>query len=179
MRNVDDLDSDLDLDQDNSNLHGIAMNATTCKSTRFMEQAMRLAQEAFDTGDVPVGAVIVHAPTGTVVSEARNEKEYRYDPTAHAEILAIRAACDNRQSPRLQDCDMYVTLEPCAMCATAISLARVRRLYFAAYDPKGGGVDHGPRIFQQPTCHHTPEVIGGIMEEAASGILKAFFQGKR
>jgi tRNA(Arg) A34 adenosine deaminase TadA len=108
-----------------------------------------------------------------------NRTEELNDPTAHAELLAIRTAATALGSPRLVDCDLYVTLEPCAMCATAISFARIRRLYFAAYDAKMGGVEHGPKIFSQPTCHHAPEVYGGICEAAAGDLLKAFFQGRR
>jgi tRNA(adenine34) deaminase len=110
---------------------------------------------------------------------AGNEVEARNDPTAHAEILALRAAAAHIGSPRLVGCDLIVTLEPCAMCATAISLARIRRVVFAAYDAKGGGVEHGPRMFNQPTCHHQPEVIGGVQAAQAENMLKRFFSGLR
>ncbi len=108
-----------------------------------------------------------------------NCTEELHDPSAHAEILVIRAAAQNLNSPRLVDCDLYVTLEPCAMCAAAISFARLRRVYFGAYDPKGGAIDHGPRFFTQPTCHHKPEVIGGMEEAKAAALLRGFFEQKR
>ncbi|NQV48754.1 MAG: nucleoside deaminase [Rhodospirillaceae bacterium] len=144
-----------------------------------MIQALGEAQMAAHRGEVPVGAVLVDGLSGQVLARAGNQTEELNDPTAHAEILVIREAADIKSNPRLTHCDLYVTLEPCAMCATAISLARIRRLYFGAYDPKGGGVDHGPRIFEQPTCHHRPEVIGGMEETAASELLKEFFKGLR
>lgn len=144
-----------------------------------MDRALELAREAAAAGEVPVGAVIVDAATGRVIAEARNRTEADNDPSAHAELLAIRGACRKAGAPRLENADLYVTLEPCPMCATAISFARVRRLYFGAYDPKGGGVEHGPRIFEQPTCHHRPEVVGGIAESEAGGLLKAFFKERR
>ncbi len=142
-----------------------------------MNLALEYAQKALDRGEVPVGAVVVR--NQTVIAACGNETEQRNDPTAHAEILAIQTATKQLNTPRLADCDMYVTLEPCPMCAQAISFARIRRLYFGAYDPKGGGVDHGPKIFNQPTCHHQPEVFGGIMEEQCSKVLKNFFQQLR
>ena len=144
-----------------------------------MKRALALAREAADAGEVPVGAVIVDAATGRIVAEGRNRVEELRDPTAHAELLAIRAACAAQGAPRLEAADLYVTLEPCPMCAAAISFARVRRLYFGAYDPKGGGVDHGPRVFDQATCHHRPEVVGGIAESEAGDLLKAFFRERR
>jgi tRNA(Arg) A34 adenosine deaminase TadA len=128
-------------------------------------------------GEVPVGAVIVK--DGGVVAQTGNRVEELKDASAHAELLAIRLAGAALGSPRLIGCDLYVTLEPCAMCAAAISLARLRRLYFAAYDAKGGGVEHGPRLFGQPTCHHRPEVIGGLEESRAAALLRDFFQDKR
>ncbi len=143
-----------------------------------MELAFQQALQAANRGEVPVGAVVVSA-AGEVLAVAGNETEAVSDPTAHAEVLAIRAAAVKRGDPRLIDCDLYVTLEPCAMCAGAISLARLRRVYYAAYDPKGGAVDHGPRFFSQPTCHHRPEVMGGIDEQRAAEMLKDFFAGKR
>ncbi|MGB9015346.1 MAG: nucleoside deaminase, partial [Methylovirgula sp.] len=126
---------------------------------------------------VPVGAAIVRVDE--VVARAGNRTLELKDPTAHAEILAIRAACESLGTERLIDCDIYVTLEPCAMCAAAISFARLRRLYWAATDPKGGAVEHGARFFTQPTCHHTPECYGGMREREARELLKAFFAERR
>jgi len=143
-----------------------------------MEMALEQAGRAEARGEVPVGAVLVDA-AGKVLAAAGNEVEARHDPTAHAEMLVLRAAAALRQAPRLEDCDLYVTLEPCAMCAAAISFARLRRLYYGAYDPKGGAVEHGPRFFAQPTCHHKPEVYGGIDEQGAAALLKNFFATKR
>ncbi len=145
----------------------------------FMALALAEAERAGERGEVPVGAVIVEASTGSVLASAGNRVEELCDPTAHAEMLALRAAAERQGAPRLTDCDLYVSLEPCAMCAAAISFARVRRLYFGASDPKGGGVEHGPRIFTQPTCHHRPEVYGGIDEARAAALLKRFFQDRR
>jgi tRNA(adenine34) deaminase len=147
-------------------------------SKRPMDLALAEAEAARDLGEVPIGAVIV-SPSGAVLSRAGNRTLALRDPTAHAELLAIRQACAELGSERLADCDLYVTLEPCAMCAAAISLARIKRLYFGAADPKGGAVEHGPRFFQQPTCHHAPEVIGGIGEARASALLKDFFAARR
>lgn len=144
-----------------------------------MGLALAEASAAAARGEVPVGAVLVDTVTGGVLAQAGNRVEELCDPTAHAEILAIRQACALRAEPRLPDCDLYVTLEPCALCAAAISFARLRRLYFAAYDPKGGGVEHGPRFFQQRTCHHAPEVYGGIGEAVAAELLRGFFQDRR
>ncbi|MFY9287713.1 MAG: nucleoside deaminase [Alphaproteobacteria bacterium] len=144
----------------------------------FMELAFLEAEAAAQRGEVPIGAVIVTAD-GTILSKAGNRTEEDKDPTAHAEILVIREAAKTKNSPRLTDCDLYVTLEPCALCAAAISFARLRRVYFAAYDPKGGAIDHGPRFFNQPTCHHKPEIIGGIDEQKAGDLLKNFFLDKR
>ena len=143
-----------------------------------MALALAEAEAAGARGDVPVGAVVVDA-SGAILARAGNRTEAECDPTAHAEILAIRAAAKALGAPRLADCDLYVTLEPCAMCAQAISFARIRRLYFGAFDPKGGGVEHGPRLFEQPTCHHRPEVLGGIDESAAADLLKTFFKARR
>ncbi len=144
-----------------------------------MEMALKEAEKAADRGEVPVGAVIVDGVRGEVVAWAGNRTEERNDPTAHAEMLAIREAASRLGNPRLENCDLYVTLEPCPMCAAAISFARIRRLYFGAYDAKGGGVDHGARVFEQPTCHHRPEVIGGIDESSAAELLKLFFADLR
>ncbi len=143
-----------------------------------MALALAEAEAAGRAGEVPVGAVIVDA-AGLEVARAGNRTIDTSDPTAHAEILAIRAACAERGSPRLPDCDLYVTLEPCAMCAAAIAQARIRRLYYGAYDPKGGAVDHGVRLFEHPTCHHRPEVYGGINETAAALLLTEFFAARR
>ena len=143
-----------------------------------MGLALAMARSAVERGEVPVGAVIVdHA--GVVIGQAHNLVEQDHDPTAHAEILAIRQAAAKLGSPRLPDCDLYVTLEPCPMCAQAISLARIRRLYFGAEDPKGGGVENGPRVFESSSCHHRPEVYGGISAQPAVDLLKAFFRSKR
>lgn len=139
--------------------------------------AVEQARLAVARGEVPIGAVIVR--DGNVIASAYNLTETNNDPTAHAELLAIRSACEILKTPRLTDCDLYVTLEPCPMCATAISFARIRRLYFGAYDPKGGGVESGPRIFSQPTCHHTPEIYGGISEKDCAQLLKSFFKERR
>ena len=151
----------------------------TAPMTAPMARALALAEAAGAAGEVPVGAVIVEAGTGAVLAEAANRTEADSDPTAHAEMLAIRKAAAAIGRPRLADCDLYVTLEPCPMCAQAISFARIRRLYFAAPDAKGGGVENGPRIFNQPTCHHRPEVYGGIAEGEAAALLKAFFAARR
>ena len=144
-----------------------------------MAMALREAEAAAARGEVPVGAVIVDPEGGELLARAGNRTEALNDPTAHAELLAIRKAAQAIGSPRLEGCDLYVTLEPCAMCAAAISFARIRRLYFGAYDPKGGGVEHGPRFFHQPTCHHAPEVYGGLEESRAADLLVAFFRERR
>jgi tRNA(adenine34) deaminase len=151
----------------------------TAASLSPMEQALEQARAAAERGEVPVGAVIVDSATGIVLSVAGNRTEELADPTAHAEVLAIRAACAARGEPRLPDCDLYVTLEPCGMCAAAISFARLRRVYFGAYDVKGGGVEHGPRFFHQATCHHAPEIYGGLEERRAAELLKEFFRRRR
>ncbi|HML90979.1 nucleoside deaminase [Methyloceanibacter sp.] len=143
-----------------------------------MDSALAEARAAAARGEVPVGAVVVDSK-GRVLAKAGNRTLELRDPTAHAEILALREAAAMRGSERLLDCDLYVTLEPCAMCAGAISFARIRRLYFGAADPKGGAVEHGPRFFGQSTCHHAPEVYGGIGETASSDLLKAFFAARR
>lgn len=143
----------------------------------FMDQALAQARAAASRGEVPVGAVLVR--DGVVLAACGNRTEELADPTAHAEMLAIRAAAAALGSPRLEGCDLYVTLEPCPMCATAISFARLRRVYFGAYDPKGGGVEHGPRVFDHPTCHHRPEVYGGLRESESAEILREFFRNRR
>lgn len=144
-----------------------------------MRAALAEARAAGARGEVPVGAVVTDAASGTVLARAGNRVEELHDPTAHAEILAIRAAAAALGSARLTECDLTVTLEPCAMCAQAIAFARLRRVTFGAYDPKGGGVEHGARVFEQPTCNHRPEVIGGVEEVEASALLKTFFAERR
>ena len=143
-----------------------------------MRAALEEARAAAERGEVPVGAVLV-APGGEVVARAGNRTRELSDPTAHAEILVIRARCAELGTERLLDHDLYVTLEPCAMCATAIAAARVRRLYFGATDPKSGGVDHGARVFTHPQAHHVPEVYDGIGARAAAALLKEFFAARR
>ena len=143
----------------------------------FMDVALAQARAAAAAGEVPVGCVIVR--NGAVIAQAGNRTLADRDPTAHCEIVAIRAAALALGCERLSDCDLYVTLEPCAMCAGAISFARIRRLYYGAPDPKGGAVDNGVRFFASPTCHHRPEVYGGIGEAEASALLKDFFRERR
>jgi tRNA(adenine34) deaminase len=143
-----------------------------------MLKAFEQAHAAMERGEVPVGAVIVDA-LGKIIAAAGNRTLELKDPTAHAEMLAIRAAAQNLSSERLIDCDLYVTLEPCAMCAAAISFARLRRIYFAAGDEKMGAVEHGPQFFGQATCHHAPEVYGGIGESEARALLRDFFKDRR
>ena len=146
--------------------------------TSYMELALSEARAAAKRGEVPVGAVVV-APGGNVVAQAGNRTRERNDPTAHAEVLAIRAACAAAGSERLIDHDLYVTLEPCAMCAAAIAAARLERLYYGASDPKSGGVAQGARVFSHPQCHHVPEVYDGIAAAEAEAMLKGFFAYKR
>ncbi len=143
-----------------------------------MATALDEARAAAARGEVPVGAV-VSGPDGQVLARAGNRTRELADPTAHAEMLAIRAACAALGSERLTGCDLTVTLEPCPMCAAAISFARIRRLYFGASDTKGGGVENGPRIFNQPSCHHAPEIYGGLSAAAAAALLVAFFASRR
>ncbi|KIL98122.1 tRNA-specific adenosine-34 deaminase [Paramagnetospirillum magnetotacticum MS-1] len=142
----------------------------------FMAQALAEAEAAGARGEVPVGAVVVQ--DGRIIARAGNRVEELGDPTAHAEMLAIRAATVLGDK-RLEDCDLYVTLEPCPMCAAAISLARIRRLYFGAYDPKSGGVEHGSKVFDHATCHHRPEVYGGLEERRSAELLRVFFAERR
>jgi tRNA(Arg) A34 adenosine deaminase TadA len=142
-----------------------------------MRRALDLAAVAAEAGEVPVGAVITRGEE--IIAEARNAMRGSLDPTAHAEIVAIRHAATRLGQPRLDGCTLWVTLEPCAMCAAAIALARVAALRFGAEDPKGGGVVHGVRVFSQPTCHHRPDTLGGIGEEEASSQLRAFFAARR
>jgi tRNA(adenine34) deaminase len=143
----------------------------------FMSIALKEARAAGARGEVPVGAVVVRG--GTVIARAGNRTLAGRDPTAHAELVAIREAAQALDSERLTDCDLYVTLEPCAMCAAATSFARIRRLYYAAADPKGGAVENGVRFFASPACHHRPEVYGGIGESEAGALLRQFFQARR
>ena len=143
-----------------------------------MDLALDHARTAADRGEVPVGAVVL-GPDGAVLAAAGNEVESRHDASAHAELLALRAAAAARGDARLPDCDLVVTLEPCPMCAQAISLFRIRRLIFGAYDPKGGGVDHGARVFQATSCHHRPEILGGVRETDCAALLRDFFAQRR
>ena len=149
--------------------------ATDCA---HMDRAMQLAQDAAARGEVPVGAVVVDA-NGAVVGEAGNAPIRLSDPTAHAEVLAIRAACEQAGNYRLPGHTLYVTLEPCTMCAGAISFARIERVVFGASDPKGGAVTSGARFFEQPTCHHRPEVVGGLRADDSAALLKTFFRALR
>jgi tRNA(adenine34) deaminase len=143
----------------------------------FMDMALKEARAAGERGEVPIGCVIVR--DGVVIARAGNRTLADHDPTGHAEIVAVRTAAAALGSERLSDCDLYVTLEPCAMCAGAIAFARIRRLYYGAPDPKGGAVDNGVKFFASPSCHHRPEVYGGMTEAEASALLKVFFQERR
>jgi tRNA(adenine34) deaminase len=145
--------------------------------TGFMDMALAEARAAAAEGEVPVGCVIVR--DGAVIARGRNRTVAGHDPTAHAEMMALRAAAALLGGERLTQCDIYVTLEPCTMCAGALSLARIRRLYYGAADPKGGAVDSGVQFFASPTCHHRPDVYGGIAEQEAAALLRAFFAGRR
>lgn len=142
-----------------------------------MRRALDLAREASEAGEVPVGAVVTKGDE--IIAEARNAMRGSLDPTAHAEIVAIRAAAEALGQPRLDGCTIWVSLEPCAMCAGAMALARVEGVRFAAEDPKGGGVVHGARVFSQPTCHHRPDVLGGIGEGESANLLRQFFEERR
>jgi tRNA(adenine34) deaminase len=142
-----------------------------------MSVAFAEARAAEARGEAPIGAVVVR--NGIIIARAGNQTNGDSDPTAHAEIVVLRAAGVSLGNPRLNDCDLYVTLEPCAMCAGALSFARIRRLYYGATDPKGGAVDNGVRFFRQPTCHHAPEVYGGIRESEAGEMLRTFFEARR
>jgi tRNA(Arg) A34 adenosine deaminase TadA len=142
-----------------------------------MRRALDLAREAADDGEVPVGAVVTC--NDEIVAEARNAMRGSFDPTAHAEMVAIRAAGEALGASRLDKCTLWVTLEPCAMCAAAVALARMKALRFGAEDPKGGAVVHGPRLFSQPTCHHRPDILGGIGEEESAALLRSFFEERR
>ena len=144
-----------------------------------MRKALMQAEKAACVGEVPIGAVLVEGESGEVIAVSGNRVEELDDPTAHAEMLVLRAGGYRLGTPRLTGCDLYVTLEPCPMCAQAISLARLRRVYFGAFDPKSGGIDHGPRVFNQRSCHHVPDVYGGIEENASASLLQTFFSGRR
>ena len=144
----------------------------------YMDDALEEAAKAFKRGEVPVGAVIVET-SGNIIARAGNETRERMDPSAHAELIAIRKACNTLKTERLLNCDMYVTLEPCAMCAALIAHARIRRIYFAASDPKSGGVQQGARVFEHKQTHHVPEIYSGIGEEKAVKLLRDFFAEKR
>ncbi|MBK9431055.1 MAG: nucleoside deaminase [Sphingomonadales bacterium] len=142
-----------------------------------MQAALELARQAAKAGEVPVGAIVVH--DGIIIGRGANRPIGNHDPTAHAEIIALREAAATLGNDRLNGCDLWVTLEPCAMCAGAIAHARIARLYYGASDPKGGAVDHGPRLFEQSTVHHRPEVYGGICEDEAGTLLREFFERRR
>ncbi|MFN7039126.1 MAG: nucleoside deaminase [Alphaproteobacteria bacterium] len=146
---------------------------------KFMHEAINKAKEAYNQGEVPVGAVIVDYKADIIIAKAFNKIEVSKDPTAHAEILAIRAACKLKNSPRISDCDIYITLEPCSMCAQAIAYARFRRVYFGAYDEKGGGIVNGPKIFNNKNINHVPEIYSGICQKESEELLKFFFQNLR
>lgn len=145
----------------------------------YMTRALVQAKAAADRGEAPIGAVLVNGDTGVILAEAGNRVEELNDPTGHAELLVIREGATSLKSPRLTGTHLYVTLEPCAMCAGAISHARIARLVFGAYDPKGGGVDHGARVFERKTCHHKPDVVGGVSERECADLLKTFFEARR
>lgn len=149
------------------------------EQNKYMIAALAEARKAAAAGEIPVGAVLVDARSGDILARAHNRTEADKDPTAHAEALVLRAGGRLLNAPRLPDCDLYVTLEPCPMCAGAISFARLRRVYFGAYDPKGGGIEHGPKVFSHATCHHRPEVYGGIHERECAAVLKDFFRDRR
>jgi tRNA(adenine34) deaminase len=151
---------------------------TAANFRKSMALALDAARDAAAAGEVPVGAAIVD-PSGAVIATAANRTRRDRDPTAHAEMLAIREAAARLGNERLDGCDLWVTLEPCAMCAGAIAQARVARLYYGAEDPKGGAIEHGPRLFGQPTVHHRPEIYGGIGEQEASLLLRDFFSARR
>ena len=144
-----------------------------------MAQALEQARAAAARDEVPIGAILVDPKSGAILAADGNRTRALNDPTAHAEIMVIRAGCIHDGAQRIPAYDLYVTLEPCAMCAAAISFARIRRIIFGAYDPKGGGIAHGPAFFSQPTCHHRPEVTGGVLQDECGQILKDFFSDKR
>jgi tRNA(Arg) A34 adenosine deaminase TadA len=143
----------------------------------YMDEALEIAVAAMRAGEVPVGALVVRG--GEVIARADNRTLREHDPTAHAEVIVLREAAKKLNTERLSDCDLYVTLEPCTMCAAAVSFARIRRLYYGAADPKGGAVESGVRFFVSPTCHHRPEVYGGIQEARAAELLRGLFTARR
>lgn len=144
-----------------------------------MKAALEEAKAAAQRDEVPIGAVLVHTETGEIAARAGNRTIESHDPTAHAEILCIREVCQNNETQRIPEYDLFVTLEPCTMCAAAISFARLRRVIIGADDPKGGGILHGAKFYEQPTCHHRPEIISGVLADECSQILKSFFKTKR
>lgn len=152
---------------------------TDPRDTRFMARALELAQAAAEAGEAPIGALVVDPATDEIVAEAHNRPIAGHDPAGHAEILVLRAAAQKRENYRLTGLELYVTLEPCAMCAGAISHARIGRLVYGASDPKGGAVEHGPRFFQQPTCHWRPDVVPGILADESAELLRSFFRARR
>lgn len=149
------------------------------RDTRFMQAALELAQAAADMGEAPIGAILVDPETDEIVAQAHNQPISLNDPTGHAEILALRRGAEKRGNYRLTGLDLYVTLEPCAMCAGAISHARIRRVIYGATDPKGGAIGHGPRFFEQSTCHWRPETSGGLMADESAALLRGFFRARR
>ena len=155
------------------------LEMTDPRDTRFMARALELAQAAAEAGEAPIGALVVDPATDEIVAEAHNRPIAGHDPTGHAEILALRDAAQKRRNYRLTGLELFVTLEPCAMCAGAISQARIGRLVYGAPDAKGGAVEHGPRFFQQPTCHWRPEVVAGIGAGQSADLLRAFFRARR
>ena len=155
------------------------MQKITPDNIAYMSKALDLAREAFSNDEVPVGALIVQRKTNTIIASSANRMREKKNATLHAEILSIQKACEYFQNERLVGCDIYVSLEPCAMCAHAISIARLDRLFFAAEDKKSGGILNGPKIFESSSCHHKPEVSQGVMMEESSNLLKKFFKAKR
>lgn len=155
------------------------LEMTDPRDTRFMARALELAQAAAEAGEAPIGALVVDPATDEIVGEAHNRPIAGHDPTGHAEILALRAAAARQENYRLTGLELYVTLEPCAMCAGAISHARIGRLVYGAGDEKGGAVDHGPRFFEQPTCHWRPDVVSGVMADDSATLLRGFFRARR
>lgn len=155
------------------------LEMTDPRDTRFMARALELAQAAAEAGEAPIGALVVDPATDEIVAQAHNRPIAGCDPTGHAEILALRAAAARRENYRLTGLELYVTLEPCAMCAGAISHARIGRLVYGAGDEKGGAVDHGPRFFEQPTCHWRPDVVSGVMADDSAALLRGFFRARR
>jgi len=155
------------------------LEMTDPRDTRFMARALELAQAAAEAGEAPIGALVVDPATDEIVAEAHNRPIAGHDPAGHAEILALRAAAARRENYRLTGLELYVTLEPCAMCAGAISHARIGRLVYGAGDEKGGAVAHGPRFFEQPTCHWRPDVVSGVLADDSAALLRGFFRARR